>query len=50
MLDHPGRLPAESIKLLASLLRRGRPVLYVAAEPADATNLGVLADAGRGAT
>jgi hypothetical protein len=45
VIDHPGRLTNESTRLLASMLRRGRPVLYVAAEPADATNLGQLADA-----
>jgi len=45
VLDHPGKLPQEQIVLLAGLLRRGRGVFYVAAEPADATNLKALADA-----
>ncbi len=44
-IDHPGRIPAESMKLLASVVRRGRAMLYVAAEPIDASNLGVLAEA-----
>lgn len=49
VLDHPGKLPQESIHLLAGLMRRGRAVLYVASEDADATNLHVLASAaGRG--
>ena len=45
VLDHPGRLSAQTINLLAATLRRGRPVLYVAAESADATNLKMLASA-----
>lgn len=45
VLDHPGRLSAEWTKLLASLVRRGRALLYVAAEPIDASNLSLLADA-----
>jgi hypothetical protein len=45
VLDHPGRLTGDSMRLLAALLRRGRPMLYVAAEPADATNLALLAEA-----
>jgi hypothetical protein len=44
VLDHPGQLPAPAVQLLATLLRRGRGVLYVAAEPADATNLQRLAE------
>ncbi len=44
-LDHPGKLSAEAIGLLAGLMRRGRPILYVAAEPSDATNLKRLAQA-----
>jgi hypothetical protein len=39
VLDHPGRLLGETVNHLASLLRRGRGVLYVVAEPIDATNL-----------
>ena len=45
VLDHPGKLSPEAIELLSSLMRRGRSVLYVAAEPLDATNLKLLADA-----
>ena len=45
VLDHPGKLSTESIGLLAALARRGRAILYVAAEPVDATNLKLLADA-----
>lgn len=45
VLDHPGKLSQPAINLLAGLMRRGRPVLYVAAESADATNLKMLADA-----
>jgi len=46
VLDHPGKLADETIKLLVDLLRRGRAVVYVAAEPADAVNLKSLANAG----
>jgi hypothetical protein len=45
VLDHPGPLPADVVNLLAGMVRRGRGMLYVAAEPADATNLRRLADA-----
>ena len=45
VLDHPGRLAPESVQLLGGLLRRGRPLFYVAAEPADAMNLKQLAEA-----
>jgi hypothetical protein len=45
VVDHPGKLAGEQIGLLADLLRRGRPILYVAAETVDATNLKRLTDA-----
>ena len=45
LLDHPGKLSDETIKLLAGLLRRGRPILYVAGELIDATNLKRLCEA-----
>lgn len=45
VLDHPGKLAQGSAALLADLMRRGRSVLYVASEPADATNLRLIADA-----
>jgi hypothetical protein len=44
LLDHPGKLSDDKIKLLAGLMRRGRPILYVAAESIDATNLKRLAE------
>jgi len=47
-LDHPGKLSDEAIQLLASLLRRGRPILYVAGELIDATNLKRLSEAAGG--
>lgn len=45
VLDHPGKLSSECTTMLAGLLRYGRPVLYVTAEEADATNLKMLTDA-----
>lgn len=39
LLDHPGKLPEDALKLLAGFLRRGRPMFYVASEPVDAVNL-----------
>ncbi len=45
VLDHPGKLGDEAVKLLAALLHRGRPIVYVAAELADATNLKRLVEA-----
>ena len=45
LLDHPGKLSDEIVQLLASLLHRGRGVLYVVTEPADAVNLKRLAQA-----
>lgn len=45
LLDHPGKLSANSIDRLAGLMRLGRPIVYVAAESIDAVNLKRLADA-----
>lgn len=45
VIDHPGRFGADYAKRLATLLKRGRGILYVAAEPQDATNLKLLVDA-----
>ncbi len=45
-MDHPGKLSDDAIKVLSASLRRGRPVLYVAGETIDATNLKRLAEAG----
>ena len=42
--DHPGKMAPEEIQLLAGLLRRGHPLLYVASEIVDATNLRQLID------
>ena len=47
-LDHPGKLPEKTIQLIAELMRRGRPVLYITAEAADAVNLKRLVDAAGG--
>ena len=44
VFDHPGRLQQNQIKAIASLMRRGRGVLYVASELVDATNLKLLYD------
>jgi hypothetical protein len=43
VIDHPGTLSDEQIGWIAGLMRRGRGVLYIAAEPADAVNLKRLA-------
>lgn len=48
LLDHPGKMGDETIKLLAALLHRGRPILYVASELIDATNLKRLCEAAGG--
>ena len=48
VLDHPGKLEADTVALLAGLLRRGRPILYVAGELIDATNLKLLVEAAGG--
>ncbi len=45
VIDHPGKLPADTISTLAGLMRRGRGVLYLASESVDASNLKLLADA-----
>jgi len=39
VLDHPGVLSDQAINLLATLVRRGHGLMYVAAEPVDAQNL-----------
>ncbi len=43
VVDHPGTLTPEALSLLGSLLRRGRPILYCAADAVDAINLRLLA-------
>jgi hypothetical protein len=45
VLDHPGKLSQAAVNLLAGLMRRGRPVLYIAAEGTDATNLKMISEA-----
>lgn len=45
VIDHPGKLSADTIRLMASLVRRGRGLLYVAADAVDAVNLKQLSDA-----
>ncbi len=44
LLDHPGRLSAEAVQVLANALRRGKGMFYVVTELADATNLRGIAD------
>ncbi|HUT13822.1 MAG TPA: VWA domain-containing protein [Thermoguttaceae bacterium] len=44
-LDHPGKLSPEVIELLADLMRRSRPIIYVTGETIDAANLQQLGDA-----
>ena len=44
----PGRMPEESINQLASVIRRGRGILYVASDAADAANLRLIAGATTG--
>ncbi len=43
-LDHTGKLLPDELTLLAGLLRRGHPLLYVASEVVDATNLQELTE------
>src|SRR5207248_10466069 len=45
VIDHPGRINSASANLLAALMRRGKSVLYIAAEPIDASNLKLISDA-----
>lgn len=39
VIDHPGAINEQTVKNIAEAMRRGKPVWYVAAEPADATTL-----------
>ena len=45
VVTHPGKMPSKTVELLSSCVRRGRPLLYVAAEDADAANLKMLTEA-----
>ena len=42
VFDHPGKMSPTQIRSTASLIRRGRGVLYFASEAVDATNLKLL--------
>lgn len=42
VVDRPGKLPADAIALLSALMLRGKPMLYVASEATDATNLKLI--------
>lgn len=49
VIDHPGAINEQTVLHLAGAMRRGKPIWYVAAEPADATTLQRLAaELGRG--
>jgi len=49
VIDHPGSLNPEMVQLLAAAMRRGKPLLYLAAEATDATTMQRLSsDLGRG--
>jgi hypothetical protein len=48
VLDHPGKLSAQTIRQLAAMLKRGVGLLYVTAEVQDAVNLQLLTDAAGG--
>jgi len=43
VVDHPGKMSPPQIRSLASLIRRGRGVLYFASEAVDAVNLKLVA-------
>ncbi len=43
-LDHPGKIDDVGLRLLANLMRRGKTILYVTAEPVDAVNLKLMSD------
>jgi hypothetical protein len=45
----PGRMSPEAVNQLANLIRRGRGILYFAADAADATNLQLITEAFAGA-
>jgi Aerotolerance regulator N-terminal/von Willebrand factor type A domain len=44
VLDHPGALSNETLQLVASQLKRGRGLLYIASELVDASNMAQLGD------
>ncbi len=45
VIDHAGKMSDSDLEWIAGMLRRGRGVLYIAAEPIDAINLASLARA-----
>jgi hypothetical protein len=45
ILVAPGRLPQDTVNQLAGLVRRGRGILYVAADTADVANLRLITEA-----
>ncbi len=45
LLDHPGKLTVEQVRMLSELVRRGRGLLYVVSEAEDAANLGRFTEA-----
>lgn len=45
VIDRPGRLTAEAVNLLAAMVIRGKPMIYVASESTDADNLSLLSQA-----
>jgi hypothetical protein len=48
IIVHPGRMTPETVNPLVNHARRGRGILYVASEPADATNLRLIAESATG--
>ncbi len=44
VIDHPGSLSTEALQLIASQLRRGKGLLYVASDLVDAINIRQLAE------
>jgi len=45
VVNRPGKLAPDAIRLLAALVGRGKPLIYVASEMIDATNLKLLVEA-----
>jgi hypothetical protein len=44
LIDHPGQLSGDTLRLLQSLIHHGQSLFYVACEPIDAANLKTLAE------
>jgi hypothetical protein len=45
VIDRPGQLAADAVSLLVAVMRRGKPVVYVASEAVDASNLKLISQA-----